>query len=216
MNYPYVLSLITFIGFNIASFPLYVYFHNKVSVKTLKTILFVVASHIALFACGISLIGDYIDYTLFSIEYLISIISAFGLVSTKNWLLKIPGFIMLTIASVSGLVTILLGFFLFIIMSQDYEADKVYNFNSNGYEYQTRRYSYGFVTSDDITYSFATYRRYAYLPIEYKIDYTYFSSMQSDLNFNEPDQLKLKVINKGSIKQLKFTTYNNSFEKDLK
>jgi hypothetical protein len=215
MNYTYILLLITFIGFNISGFPLYAYLNNKVSNKTVKVTIIIALCHIIFYAIGISFIGDYIDYTLFAIEYLLCIILAFGIVSKKNWLLKIFGYAMFTIAVISTLFSIILGIFLFAVISQNYESDKVYNFESNGNSYQTRRYSYGFATLDEITYSFTTYRRFSFLPFEFEIDYSYFSDLQSDLDFNDPELLTLEVIGNGTIDQLRFTTHDNSFIKNL-
>jgi len=114
----------------------------------------------------------------------------------KNIILKIGG-ILGFCGLIVGFLIGLAGILLFLVISQDYEADKVYCLESNGKHYQTRRYSYGFATIDSITYSFYTYRRYPFLPIENKIDTTEIIDTKGEVS---PESEHFKItINSNTI-----------------
>ncbi|MCR5862402.1 hypothetical protein LRS05_09685 [Flavobacterium sp. J372] len=140
--------------------------------------------YISLFYFGISIYGDYADYIIFSLAYLYVCMSVVILVKKANVVLKVLGIIGAITMSINFLVG-LIGIIMFIVISQDYEADKVYKFNNNNKHYSCRRYTFGFATLDDTRYTFETYRQFKYLPLEIKIDKTDFFANESDLDFTD-------------------------------
>lgn len=171
--FSYILLLITFILFPVAAIEI-------AKLKTLNisnTILFAVGGffllHNFLYYLGISIIGDYIDYIIFALEYFFAFFML-GLMNTKkNIFLRGIG----KFGTLLMVLSIIIGFFgiiLFIAIAQDYESDKIYRYGNGGKTYQTRRYSFGFATLDYMRYSYETYRTFAYAPIEYNIDTTSF------------------------------------------
>ena len=84
-----------------------------------------------------------------------------------------------------GFINGLFGILLFIVISQDYEPDKIYNFDYNKYSYQTRRYSFSFATIDDTKYTFKTYKKCRYLPFENQINKIILYGFNNKINFNE-------------------------------
>ncbi len=160
------------------------YVNIKKNKKTIIWLASVFVIHNILFIQGLSFKGDYPDYFVFSIEYLflsVIIIRLYKLKDNYSKIFRSIGSILLVIGFLQGLI----GILLFIVISQDYETDKIYNFNNNKKSYQTRRYSFGFVTSESIRYSFKTYRRFEYLPFELKINKIDFFDTKCDLNFND-------------------------------
>lgn len=102
---------------------------------------------------------------------------------------------------------------MFIVISQDYETGRIYNFNSNSKEYQTRRYCFGFTTLEDTRYTFETYREYGYLPFEKLINKTDLFELKSDLDFREnnfivniKDSADKKILEFSSANGKKYTT----------
>ena len=85
---------------------------------------------------------------------------------------------------VIGFLQALIGILLFTVISQDYEADLIYSFNTSEQEYQVRRYSFGFATLDETKYTFETYKLYQYFPFEKQIDKRVFFELDGDLKFN--------------------------------
>lgn len=159
---------------------------NRLSVVAL----FVV--HNVLFFIGLSVYGDYPDYIIFSLEYLIFCFIVFAIGKTNYMLVK--AFRIIAIVAICvGFIVGAIGTLLFIVVSQDYEADKVFHFQVKDKHYETRRYSYRFAASEDMRYTFDTYKQYKYLPFEQKIDKTSFFSLKTDVNVAE-DRLVLRII----------------------
>ena len=96
---------------------------------------------------------------------------------------------------------------MFIVISQDFEADKIYNFKSNEKNYQTRRYSFGFATLDDIRYTFETYRAYQYLPFEKQIDKTDLFELKSNLNFGD-ENFSIDIKESENKRTIEFSSIN--------
>ena len=146
-----------------------------------------------LFLFGFSFKGDFTDYLIFSIEYL-TFCFALCLKSKKAYanLLRFLARTVIVIGFVIGLI----GIFIFPVIGQDYKCDKKYHFVSNNKFYETRRYSYGFVTAANTRYTFVTFRQYSFLPIEKKIDKTDIFDTKTNLNVDEDKlQINLQTIN---------------------
>jgi len=215
MELTYYLFLLSFLGFPILA--LVIANNTKVDrlVKYKKLIIALFVIHNLLFWVGISLKGDYIDYFIFSIEYFVFCLIAFLLKGQTNlWtrLFRIVSLIGVSLLFVVGLV----GILLFIIISMDYETDKIFRFTSKDKTYETRRYAFGFATTTDTRYTFETYRTFGILPIEYKIDKTDFFDTKTNLRISEP-QLKIEILSKNNKEQIHFISTNgNEFIKPLK
>ncbi|MCX6352868.1 MAG: hypothetical protein NTX03_13570 [Bacteroidetes bacterium] len=107
-----------------------------------------------------------------------------------------------------------IGSILFLVISQDYESDKKFNFTDEGKSYETRRYSFGFATLDDTRYTFETYRTFKYLPFEILIDKTNFFDTKTKLNIG--GEIKIEVKENGNIETITFKSPNgNTFSKTL-
>ena len=215
MELTYYLFLLSFLGFPILA--LVIANNTKVDrlVKYKKLIIALFVIHNLLFWVGISLKGDYIDYFIFSIEYFVFCLIAFLLKGQTNlWtrLFRIVSLIGVSLLFVVGLV----GILLFVIISMDYETDKIFRFTSKDKTYETRRYAFGFATTTDTRYTFETYRTFGIFPIEYKIDKTDFFDTKTNLRISEP-QLKIEILSKNNKEQIHFISTNgNEFIKPLK
>jgi hypothetical protein len=164
--------------------------------------------HNLLFFIGFSLYGDYIDYLIFAVEYFAFCLLIFSISTDKLYakVLRILGIIGISFGGLIGLV----GILLFIVVSQDYESDKKIQFENYGDRYEVRRYSFGFATLDDIRYTFETYRRYKYFPVEYKIDKTDFFDSKTRVNISE-DSLAIYIAKNGTEKDLVFKSSDGNF-----
>lgn len=159
--------------------------------------------HNMLFFSGYSMSGDYPDYLIFSFEYLLfcTVVSSL-LYSDRNAytvVLRSVGAAAIVLGFVQGLI----GVFLFIVIAQDYEADKVYSFTSEEANYQTRRYCFSFATLDDTRYTFETYKKYKSIPIERLINHTNLSELNSPLDLNDKN-FTVAIKRQGTQQVLEF------------
>ena len=99
---------------------------------------------------------------------------------------------------------------MFPAISQDYETDKTFHFISNDKIYETRRFSFGTIGSIDTRYTFEIYRDFKYLPIEHKVDKTYFFETKTDLDISEQG-LKISILDSGIAEQIIFKSSNGKF-----
>ena len=108
-----------------------------------------------------------------------------------------------------------IGIWLFIVISMDYETDKIITFSSNEKEYVTRRYSFGFATTSDTRTTFETYRIFDIFPLEYKIDETDFFGSSSKINSSD-ENLKIQVQKQNKIDYIEFRSSDGGkFSKKL-
>jgi hypothetical protein len=206
MNPTYIIYLLTFLGFPILGLVISRYLDIEKSKKYLKWTLLFFAIHNILYLLGISINGDYPDYFIFSLEYLFLSLNVSLLYKATSIYLKtfrIIGKVILVIGFLQGLI----GIVMFIVVSQDYETDKIYTFKSSNHDYQTRRYSFGFTTLADTRYTFETYRKYNYLPLERLINKTDLFELNSDLNFRD-DNFIVNVVDSSNKRTLEFTSTN--------
>lgn len=162
--------------------------------------------HNILFLNKISLIGDNIDYTLFSLEYLVLCYVVFALphkLKISYKIFRILGFVAMSLGYVIGFV----GIWMFIVISQDFASDRHFYHRSGNYTYETRRYSMGFVTFVNTRYTFETYREYTLLPIEIKVDKTDFFDDQTTLYIRD-SALKIAIIDTMGGKRIVFSSAN--------
>jgi len=92
------------------------------------------------------------------------------------------------------------------IDSQDYECDKVFTYTSDGKDYQTRRYSFGFVTLMWEKYTFDTYRTLKYLPVEYRVDESIFFDNKTKLKIGGDLLFKITQTNNGKYLTIRDTS----------
>jgi hypothetical protein len=214
MNIPYFLFIITLLVFPFLGLILAKKIPLAAFPKASKALALLLPIHNTLFFLGFSLKGDYIDYFIFSAEYLIicfAVSALFKSASIYAQIFRTIGLIGVCLGFVGGLF----GTFLFAVLSQDFESDKQFTFESNGITYETRRYSFDFPTAGDRRYTFETYRDYEYLPVERKLDTTNFSSMDTELAISE-DELQIIISKAGSRENLVFKSSNGqSFSKLL-
>lgn len=206
MNFSYVLYLITFFGYPILSGILLLFVDFNKLIPHLKWITLFFISHNLLYYAGFSIKGDYPDYIIFSLEYFFFIILIIIAFKTNKLTLIVLGSMGSALILI-GFIQAFFGIFLFIIMSQDLETDKIYTFESDEKSYQTRRYSFGFATLDDTTYSYETYKTYNYLPFEKLIDKSKFSGIESRLNFQD-DNFNISIETDTDKKVLIFSSPN--------
>ncbi len=215
MNFPYyliegALLFFPFIGLYIA---------NGFSLVLPKRLFVYLATffviHNVLFAFGVSVKGDYFDYTAFGLEYLFLtiLIESYRNArrNTFTFLLKAGAFV----CWVAGIIIAIPGLLIFATASSEYETERSFQFVSNESSYEVRRYIYG-LGNEGTTYSFETYRTFDYLPIELRIDKSIFyyspegfDSLEGELSFN--------IIRTGSTKTLHIQSRTGgSIEKSLK
>lgn len=206
MNPTYFIYLLTFLVFPVLGLVISRYIDLKKRKIFLRWTLVLFAIHNILFYFGLSIKGDYPDYIVFSLEYLflsLTIFLLYKLTSGFSIIVRIIGTVLLFVGFVQGLI----GVLMFIVISQDFETDKIYNFNSNNKDYQTRRYSFGFATLIDTKYTFETYREYDYLPFEKLINKTDLFELKSDLDFND-NNFVVNIKDNGDKKILEFSSTN--------
>lgn len=206
MNLPYYLYLLTFLVFPILGFVLSNFTQLEGNGEYLKGPLLFFVLHNALFCIGYSLKGDYPDYIVFSLEYLFFSFATSLFYKSKNITVKILGEIGRAIL-ILGLLQGLVGILLFLVVSQDYEADKIYNFKSSSHQYQTRRYSFGFATLDDTRFTFETYKTYSGLPFEKQVDKTDLFELKSELDFRD-GAIGISITGESNTPKLEFRSSN--------
>jgi|GEM_PF-1643527 len=179
--FSYLLSEITLLGFPLIGGLLCHFVEPKFITRFIKIIFIVLLPIDLLYLFNISLSGDYSDYIVYSLHYLLICFWVINKKDNKRLAIKIgniTGIITLIIGSVVGVI----GFMMFIIISQNWETDRQFYFNQNGHLYEVRRYTAGFVTWSNTEYTFETYRKYLCIPVEKKLDVSNFFDDQTNLN----------------------------------
>lgn len=131
--------------------------------------------------------------------------------TSKIRIVGIIGTVVMMLCFIIGVI----GILMFIVISQDYDADRKFTFEFNRESYETRRYSFGFATLDDTRYSFETYRTYSFILLERKIDTTWFFDTKTNLLIGEPGLL-ININKKNGRKYIIFKSTNGySFSKAI-
>jgi hypothetical protein len=209
MNTPYILFLITVSALPILALILSKFINIPTVRKLARPVIWFFVMHNLLFLMGYSVKGELFDFYIFSAEYFVFCFTVFFLfdilkVRLFTRIFRAVGLIVILLGIVSGFSGFL---FFFMVISPYNEADKVFHFPYDGKSYETRRFSFGFVTLEDTRYTFETYREYQYLPIEKKIDKTDFLSLKTNVNIGE-DGLKINIIKTGNKEYLLFQSKN--------
>jgi hypothetical protein len=184
-----------------------------ISASVVKPVLLFFLFHNICFFLGFSLRGDYIDYGIFSLEYLVFCFVVFRLFKNRNPYARIARILGL-IAIVSVFLIGLPGVLGFIMVSQDLAPNEVFRFTDHGKTYETRRYSSEFDIIPGTRYTFDTYRTFNYLLLERKIDQTDFFEARTKLNIGEK-RLHIQIQQDGN-KIVFLSTNGNSFTKSLR
>ena len=193
MDTTYYLFLMTFLLFPIIAIVVYQFIQFDNVSKFIKAVIALLLLYDILFLFGFSFKGDFADYLIFSIEYLIL---CFALcLKSKVTYAKVLRILARTVIII-GLVIGLIGIFIFPVITQDYKCDKTFHFISSDKAYQTRRYSFGFATLESTRYTFVTFRQYSFLPIEKKIDRTDFFDTKTNLNIDDKLSITVQIIGK--------------------
>lgn len=182
-HFVYTLYLITFLLFPLVGRIIAHYIKPEASKRFLIGFGIFFLIHNGLFLAGYSIIGDYPDYILFSSEYLFISIIAFVLYKIKKPIpiaLGVFGRIILTLGFLQGLI----GVIMFAVLAQDFEADKIFTVYSKDHSYYIRRYTFGFATLEDTTFTYEVYKPFANLPIEKKITHICESQLESEANLD--------------------------------
>jgi hypothetical protein len=214
MGFSYYLFIVTFITFPIFGFFISKHIKKIFLNRYLKVLFSIFIIHNSLFYFGLSIKGDYFDYSVFSLEYLFLSITTFTFYNKTTLFSRFIssiGIISMIIGTLIGFI----GIWLFIVISMDYETDKIITFSSNEKEYVTRRYSFGFATTSDTRTTFETYRIFDIFPLEYKIDETDFFGSSSKINSSD-ENLKIQVQKQNKIDYIEFSSSDGGkFSKKL-
>jgi hypothetical protein len=214
MGPSYLIYLITFLAFPLLAMLITRLKWIKISRKKLLVLTGIFLIHNILFLIGISIIGDYPDYIVFSLEYLFFCYLVSRLKRNKftnlEFAFKILGSLLIGLGFLQGLI----GIILFIVFSQDFDSDKIYRFENEKSHYETRRYTYGFATLADTRFTYETYKRFWYLPIEYKIDETVLYSEKNHIYFRDKS-FKINVIKIGGKKKICFSSKDVQYLKEI-
>ncbi len=214
MGFTYYLFLVTLFVFPIIGFITSKYVKKIFLNRYLKIFFSIFIIHNTLFYFGLSLKGDYVDYSIFSVEYLFLSITTFTFYNKTTTFSKVTTALGIFIQIIGTLIGFL-GIWLFIVISMDYETDKVIKFSNNENNYITRRYTFGFATTSDTRYTFETYRKFDFLYLEYKIDETDFFGSTSKINCSD-ENLKVQIIKSKEIERIEFiSTDGNKFSKQI-
>lgn len=215
MHTIYYLFLVTFLGFPFIGIGLVNYFRLDWFFKQKQLIIAFFVIYDLLFWFSVSLKGDFADYIIFAVEYLTICLFLFSPKKHTELWIKTVRVIGLT-GICFGIIIGFIGIFLFPIISQDYIADRTYRFQSSDKSYETRRYSFGTISSIDTRYTFNTYRTFNILPFEYQIDKTDIFDSETNLNINEPN-LKIEINKINKENKIKFSSTNGKqFTKSIR
>lgn len=214
MNFTYFLYILTFWVYPLIGIILFKIQPPQRYFQPNKIIITLFIAHIILFFLGFSIKGDYPDDIVFSIEYLYFILILIGLyrkTDKLSTLVRNFGKIILVIGFLQGII----GLYIFAVISQDFEADKTFQSEYNGNNYETRRYSFGFATLTDTRYTFVTYLNITFLPIEKQIDETVFFGLKSQLDFENPN-FEIRLTESQNTLQIQFSSsMDNIYTKSL-
>lgn len=203
MNFSLVILLLTLIQPFLA-LALLKKISPRLRTKLLKPAFIFFVVHNLFYAFGFSIKGDYADYIIFSIEYFTFCLLLLSAPKNKYFLIRALRAITLTLIL---FVTFFCCLFFWILpaISNDYEADKIFYFESQGKNYETERFSFGTIGSIGIRYVFVTYREYCYLPFEKEINTTDFLDTETNLNVSE-DSLQISIQHVNKRRQIIFTS----------
>lgn len=213
MNTAYYILLISALMFPFVGLFASIKVSVVINANITKSILLFFLFHNICFLLGFSLRGDYIDYCIFSLEYLVFcfvIFRLFKIVTLYARIVRVLGLIAIVFIFLIGIP----GVLWFIMVSQHMAADQVFLSTDNGKTYETRRYSSEFEKIPGIRYGFDTYRTFDYLLVERKIDHTDFFEKETDVNVGEK-QLHIR-IQEDSNKIVFSSANGNSFSKPLR
>jgi len=208
----YYILLFTLLGSPIVAIFLSAYLKIKLASSAFRLIVVFFLLHNLLFFFGYSLRGDYIDYTIFSLEYFAFCVMMFALFKTPGnsvGCFRAFGLIVVSLGILIGL----LGIAFFIFLAMDFDAAKIFHFQNNNKTYETRLYTFEGATLSNTKYTFETYRRFQFLPIEHKVDKTIFYDDKTELDISDP-KLKISVLDTlGGRKIIFKSTNSKTFEK---
>lgn len=213
MNFPYILLLITFLGYPIAG-----YFLPRGAIVRHKRLLFGVFLFFAAYdlfrVAGFSFAGDYADYIVLSLEYMLFCMMVWWLLKSGKTGMKVAGIIG-ALVIVPVFLAGLIGIVFFIPLTQDMVTDRVYNYKGgDGHNYETRRFSFGFATLDNTRYTFDTYRKFSFLPIEKHIDTSTFFDNKTNLDFYDR-AFDIGLTSKGRTKKIIFSSSKTKVSKAI-
>lgn len=203
----YCLYLVTFLLFPILAYLAAERFDFKKHGKLWKIATIFFLFYNLLLLLGVSFSGDYLDYSVCSLEYFYFALTTFLFFRIRTFgakAIRIFGSILLGIGFVQGVF----GILLFLVIAQDYEADEVFESHPN---HETRRYKFGFATLENTKYTFESYTKFG--PMEYRIDVTTFMSSKTKLNFSDE---KLKVRLNENTSEITFITDSATVVKKIR
>ena len=126
----YYILLFTLLGSPIVAIFLSAYLKIKLASSAFRLIVVFFLLHNLLFFFGYSLRGDYIDYTIFSLEYFAFCVMMFALFKTPGnsvGCFRAFGLIVVSLGILIGL----LGIAFFIFLAMDFDAAKIFHFQNN-------------------------------------------------------------------------------------
>lgn len=171
--YPIILLYLTFCGYPLISLILSKLIKINTSALWIKLIVGFFLIYDTLLVFNISFKGDYIDYTLLSLEYLLLCLYIFFAPDPSSIISKLSMGIGVIIFALSLIFT-LFSMILFPLLAQNYESSHVVHFYVNDKNYTTRQYDFGTIGANKIRHTFNTYKTFSALPFEYHIDRTDF------------------------------------------
>jgi hypothetical protein len=187
MNFTFTLLLFTFIGHLIITGLLTRYIRRETILKWLKAPALFFLIYDCSFYLGYSFRGDYIDYILFSLEYLCFCLLIASSSVSKNIfvkILRISGYF-ITISVV--ILSVTFGFIITVVMAQELDCVNKSCFNYGTQKYEVRRFESGFVTQLEIKQVYDTYQVFGLFPFEKRIDRTILYDLETDGPFSIVD-----------------------------
>ena len=177
----------------------------KQLIKYTFTPLIIIVIYILIGQIGYSFYGDYPEYIIVSIGYFLFSIATFSyprllIKKTHRLLIQIIPCSIIILLFINGLF----GIVLFPTFEGDYESKIKYNFQSDNYNLETRKFQSSWVTNMYTKYSFDTYKILIPKLIEYKIDETVLRDNKTRLILDHPDSLSIQLRND----TLSFSTTN--------
>ena len=212
MGIVYYLYIITFLVFPIVGIVGAKRLLSDRITGVMKLLIGLFLTHNVLFVLKYSLIGDLVDYIIFSLEFLMICILIPVLNKGKDHL-SMLGSIGAQFIVGLGVLQGLVGILLFIFVSQDYVVDETHRFETSFNTYEIRVYSFGGVTLMDTRFTYETYKLNGFLPIEKKMDVTVLWKFKGDVKVDA--NLEIFLLDSNNHDYLEFKNGSQVLTKEL-
>lgn len=134
MDISNIIFLLTFFFFPLLGLLISINIDKGELLKIIKLAILIFLIHNTFFFLGFSVKGDYIDYDIFSLEYLVFCLAVFILFKYKSVFAKVVG----VLGSIIITIIFIIGVLLWLFLPGSYKAENIFYFENNSNAYETR------------------------------------------------------------------------------